>query len=90
MTRCKTTDTNPEMLPRKVLYAFQLMLEARDYAMQTDCDLWEFAVEIDHMSTLGLNLNDYRWLVRRGLVEHQREITLEGDKRGGPPVSMTL
>jgi hypothetical protein len=55
------------------------LYEAFEYADQTSGDVWEFAVEIDQLAALGLTRNDFRWLVRKGWVEHQREVTLEGD-----------
>jgi hypothetical protein len=56
-----------------------VLLEAVHYAEQTSGDCWEFAVELDQLTAMGLTCNDFRWLVRNGLVEHQREVTLEGD-----------
>ena len=34
--------------------------EAHDYARQTCCDLWEFAIEIDTLAALGLSRDDLR------------------------------
>lgn len=55
--------------------AFAVLLEAFEYAQETGSDQWEFAVGIDEFQRLGLNENDLRWLVRKGFVEHAREIT---------------
>ena len=66
-------------VPARIRPALDLLNEARLYAEQTSGELWEFAVELDQLTSLGLNLNDFRWLVRKGLVEHMREVTLEGD-----------
>ena len=68
-----------QTLPAKFRPALRVLLEAVDYAEQTSGDCWEFAVELDQLTALGLTCNDFRWLVRKGLVEHQREVTLEGD-----------
>jgi len=71
----KTTSDVPDRI-RQVLVP---LLEAIEYAEQTSGEYWEFAVEMDRLTALGLSLNDFRWLVRCGLVEHQREVTLESD-----------
>lgn len=68
-----------EDVPARVRPGLDVLLEAAQYAEQTDGDRWEFAVELDQLAALGLTGNDFRWLVRKGLVEHQREVTLEGD-----------
>jgi len=66
-------------LPARIRPALDILLEARQYAEQTSGDYWEFAVELTQLAALGLTRNDFRWLVRRGLVEHQREVTLDSD-----------
>ena len=68
-----------EEVPARIRPALRVLLEAVYYAEQTSGDCWEFAVELDQLTALGLTSNDFRWLVRKGLVEHQREVTLEGD-----------
>ncbi len=68
-----------EEVPARIRPALGVLLEAVHYAEQTSGDCWEFAVELDQLTALGLTCNDFRWLVRKGLVEHQREVTLEGD-----------
>jgi hypothetical protein len=54
-------------------------MEAVEYAEQTSGKLWEFAIEIEQLTYLGLNSNDFRWLVRNELVEHQCEVTQENE-----------
>jgi hypothetical protein len=68
-----------EEVPTRIRPALAVLFEAFQYAQQTGGDEWEFAVEISQLAEIGLTLNDFRWLVRQGLVEHQREVTLEGD-----------
>ena len=68
-----------EQVPARIRPALAVLLEAVHYADQTSGDRWEFAVELDQLTALGLTRNDFRWLVREGLVEHRREVTLEGD-----------
>ena len=55
------------------------LAEAYDYARDTQCDLWDFAVEIDALMAIGLSLDDLRWLVTSGYVRHGREVTRRSD-----------
>ncbi len=66
-------------IPEKIFPAIRLLYEAALYATQTSGNTWEFAVEIDELTGAGLSNNDLRWLVRKNYVEHQREVTIEGD-----------
>jgi len=66
-------------IPNRIGTAFDPLLIARHYSEQLGSDHWEFAVEIDQLTAIGLTPNDFRWLVRRELVEHRREVTLDGD-----------
>lgn len=66
-------------LPSHIGDAFEPLLLAARYANQLDSDIWEFALEIDQLTTLGLTPNDFRWLVRSGLATHRKEVTLEGE-----------
>ncbi|OYP36820.1 hypothetical protein [Rhodopirellula sp. MGV] len=66
-------------VPEHLRPALASLLTANIYAEQSDSCRWDFAVEIEQLSSLALVPNDFRWLVRNGLVEHQREITLEND-----------
>ena len=53
--------------------------EAYAYAKDSGSSAWDFAVSIETLYAAGLNDNDLRWLVRKGYVEHGREVTREGD-----------
>jgi len=66
-------------IPQRIQPALEVLIEARRYALQTQSEIWEFAVELDELLKFGLTPNDFRWLVRKGLVEHQLEVTLEND-----------
>ena len=72
-------DTCYEILPARFRPALASMLEAVDYAELTSGNYWEFAVELERLTSFGLTLNDFRWLVRSHYVEHQCEVTLERD-----------
>ena len=66
-------------VPARIRPALVALYEAFEYADQTSGDVWEFAVEMDQLAAQGLTRNDFRWLVRKGWAEHQREVTLEED-----------
>lgn len=66
-------------VPQQLRTAFRPLLTGIQYAEQSKCDRWDFAVEIDQLTSRGLVPNDFRWLVRNGLVEHRREVTMESD-----------
>lgn len=51
------------------------LIDAFDVARDCCSDRWEFAVELDCLLSLGLSKTDLRWLVKKGYVEHAREIT---------------
>ena len=70
---------NKQEVSTRIRSALLLLLEAFHYADETNSDRWEFAIELEDLAALGLTRNDFRWLIRRGLVEHRREVTLEGD-----------
>jgi hypothetical protein len=84
----KTADHRPHaggpvaaLVPR--LYrAFELLLDAHNYARELDRSLWDFAVEIRALQAAGLSSSDFRWLICKGYVGHARETTpAEGDRR---------
>ena len=57
----------------------QTLLSAYQYSVDTASDLWDFAVSIGHLRDENLTDSDLRWLVRKGYVEHAREVTPQGD-----------
>ena len=67
------------------------LLIAYDYAMDTQIDPCQFAVELHELHASGATLTDIRWLIHRGFAEHARETTVPGDKartfRALPPTS---
>ena len=63
----------------QVCPALKLLLQARDYAIDAGCDIWDFAVESSCLRQLGLTTTDFRWLTCKQFVEHSREVTLPGD-----------
>lgn len=65
----------------RIQSALEILRQAAEYALQTDSDRWEFAVEMEELRAAGLNTSDFRWLQRQGLVEHRKEITREEEDR---------
>ncbi len=59
--------------------ALRSLLKASQYANDSSADRWEFAVSIEQLFGLGMTETDLRWLVRRKLVLHAQEVTLEGE-----------
>ena len=60
---------------------FNLLLQARGYALDLGVDSWEFAVELRSLVTAGLSLSDLRCLVCRGITQHAVETTQPSDPR---------
>jgi len=79
-------------LAPKIRAALALLAEAYDYARDTQCDAWDYAVEIGTLETVGLLPNDFRWLLRKGYVQHARETTTFGSsaREFGPPSGSTF
>ena len=67
-----------EIAPR-IRAALAQLAEAHQYAQDAGRDVWDFAVEIHSLCTLGLTRSDFRWLVCKGYVEHAREVTQLGE-----------
>ena len=63
----------------RMVSALAELLKAYKYAGSTTCCRWEFAVEISRLRDAGISESDFRWLVRRGYVEHAREVTRLGE-----------
>ena len=74
--RCNATGQH---LATPIQVALVRLAEAYDYACDMQCDLWEFAVEIDALKAIGLKLDDLRWLVTSGYARHGQELTKPSD-----------
>jgi hypothetical protein len=68
-------------LPRRVLSALEILLEAHRYAQDLQHGDWDFAVEMAQLRGMGLTDNDFRWLVGKKLVAHGREITVPSESQ---------
>jgi hypothetical protein len=51
------------------------LLVADEYARELACSPWDFSVEMDRLLARGLTTSDLRWLVKRGYLNHAREVT---------------
>ena len=56
------------------------MAEAHDYAADSHCGPWQYAVEIDSLLAGGVTAIDLHWLVKSGYAEHAREVTRLSDE----------
>jgi hypothetical protein len=56
-----------------------LLRQAHVYAMDAGADVWDFAVENDHLYATGLTISDLRWLVAKTLAQHGQETSFYGD-----------
>jgi hypothetical protein len=56
-----------------------LLRQAYLYALDAGADLWDFALENDHLYRTGLTISDLRWLVAKGFVGHGQETSFYGD-----------
>jgi hypothetical protein len=56
-----------------------LLWQAYVYAQDAGADLWDFALENDHLYQARVTISDLRWLVARGFAEHGQETSFYGD-----------
>ncbi|WP_037249040.1 hypothetical protein [Rhodopirellula baltica] len=66
-------------IPEKLHEGLQALQEAFRYAHDVGSEPWEFAVSMLRLEQLGFNPSDIRWLTLKGLAEHAREVTVQGD-----------
>jgi hypothetical protein len=72
-------DDEEHLITSRLRLALLELLEASNYAADTRSSRWDFAVSVRRMQKLGLKPADLRWLVKKGYVEHAREVTVSGD-----------
>ncbi len=61
-------------IPAQALPGTLLLLQAYEYAVDVDHDLWDFAVELTELRRVGLTKTDCRWLICKGWAELAREL----------------
>jgi hypothetical protein len=64
---------------RGVRSALAQLTRADACARDARCSPWDFAVEMASLVAEGLTTSDLRWLVRKGYLEHAREMTRPQD-----------
>ncbi len=69
------------LIPHSIPAAVAILSEAQQYALSLDKDVWEFALELQNLSTVGVSINDLRWLACNGYVDHGEELEQSGDGR---------
>lgn len=60
--------------------ALGLLLQASEYALELDQDVWDLAVELSVLRAARLTNSDLRWLAAMGYVEHAVETTGPNDR----------
>lgn len=68
-------------IPDRVASGLLSLVKAKEYADDVEADLWDFALELRELKSLGLTNSDLRWLVLKGYVEVARETTEPGDEQ---------
>jgi hypothetical protein len=82
----------PAAIAGPVRAAFAQLLEAREMARSSGRKAWDFAAEINNLTSTGVTATALRWLVCRGYAECSREVTLSGDseRRFEPVANLSL
>ena len=60
--------------------ALHILLQAHECAQDTECDPWDFAIEVTALKQAGLHETDLRWLLKKQFVQHRVEATADGDE----------
>lgn len=66
-----------DKIPAKLFNGLCELLEAIEYADDTSCNKWEFAVTLRGLQSLGCNEAGLRWLIRKGIALHAHEIATD-------------
>ena len=49
------------------------LAKARDFARDCEQEVWQFAVNIEPLTRLGVSVSDLRWLICKGVLQHAHE-----------------
>ena len=66
-------------VPLQVRPGLAKLLQAYVYAQDLERDVWDFALEINDLRSVGLSNSDFRWLICAGYVKHARDMATPGD-----------
>jgi hypothetical protein len=61
--------------------ALGLLLQANEYALELEQDVWDLAVELHVLRAAKLTNSDLRWLAAKGYIEHAVELTGVSDPK---------
>jgi len=64
---------------KRAVAGLRQLLQSWHYAEDVGADVWQFAVDLAELKSLGLTSSDLRWLILKGYADHARETTLAGD-----------
>jgi hypothetical protein len=78
-TQRRFVGTAGQHVAKTIQAALVRLAESYDYASDSQCDVWDFAVEIGELTALGLSSEQLRWLIINGYARHGCEVTKRGD-----------
>jgi hypothetical protein len=64
--------------PASLVAGLSHLVRSYRYARDTGVDPWQFAVELELLFEDGVTLTDLRWLLAKGYIQHQQEVTPPG------------
>ncbi len=77
----KTGQRLGNLFPAHARPSLELLRDAFVYSVQSRCNMWEYALELQQLTVPGVSHSDLRWLARTGMVEYAQEITARGDRQ---------
>src|SRR5574340_431184 len=75
----RIAETAARHVPPQMQAAIVGLAEAYDYARDVQGDLWDFAVEMDTLTAMGLTVDHLRRLLANGYIECRQEVTKPRD-----------
>lgn len=55
--------------------------DAHEYALDLNCSIWEFAISPTEVGATDVQINDLRWMIRKGWIHHDGESAMVQDSR---------
>jgi len=65
----------------RFLDGLENLLLASTFAHDTGVSAWEYAVDVETLSQVGVTVQEVRWLLAKRFVQHRIEVTRPGDRR---------
>ena len=72
---CRFIETGEATIPASMRPGMLELVVAHEYAQDVRTDPWQFAVEVTHLTAMGLTAEDIRWLVARRYIAVAREVS---------------